>query len=85
MVLQFEQDVAKHLAIAAAELVVRHYLSVCIRNKQLRPAFTYEKSLKVLTMAKADGLVTKSNLILGMGEEPEEIEQATQAQVGNLP
>ena len=44
--------------------------------RRIRPAFTYEKSLKVLTMAKADGLVTKSNLILGMGEEPEEIEQA---------
>ena len=37
--------------------------------KRIRPAFTYEKSLRVLTMAKADGLVTKSNLILGMGEE----------------
>ncbi len=44
--------------------------------RRIRPAFTYEKSLKVLTMAKADGLVTKSNLILGLGEEPEEIEQA---------
>ncbi|MFC7402182.1 lipoyl synthase [Citricoccus sp. GCM10030269] len=44
--------------------------------RSIRPAFTYEKSLRVLTMAKADGLITKSNLILGMGEEPEEIDQA---------
>jgi lipoyl synthase len=44
--------------------------------KSIRPAFTYEKSLKVLSMAKADGLVTKSNLILGMGEEDQEIDQA---------
>lgn len=44
--------------------------------KRIRPAFTYEKSLKVLSMAKADGLVTKSNLILGMGEEDHEIDQA---------
>ncbi|MFV0254320.1 MAG: lipoyl synthase [Beutenbergiaceae bacterium] len=44
--------------------------------KQIRPAFTYDKSLRVLTMAKADGLVTKSNLILGMGEEDTEIDQA---------
>lgn len=44
--------------------------------KRIRPAFTYEKSLRVLTMAKADGLVTKSNLILGMGEEDHEIDQA---------
>jgi len=44
--------------------------------KRIRPAFTYEKSLRVLTMAKADGLLTKSNLILGMGEEDHEIDQA---------
>jgi lipoic acid synthetase len=32
--------------------------------------------LDVLTQARADGLVTKSNLILGMGETREEISQA---------
>nr|WP_218881093.1 lipoyl synthase [Kineosphaera limosa] len=44
--------------------------------RRIRPAFTYEKSLKVLSMAKAEGLVTKSNLILGMGEQEEEIAAA---------
>ena len=44
--------------------------------KRIRPAFTYEKSLRVLTMAKEQELVTKSNLILGMGEEDHEIDQA---------
>ncbi|HEY4616303.1 MAG TPA: lipoyl synthase [Citricoccus sp.] len=44
--------------------------------RRIRPAFTYEKSLRVLSMAKEDGLVTKSNLILGMGEEDHEIDQA---------
>ncbi|AXH95616.1 lipoyl synthase [Ornithinimicrobium avium] len=44
--------------------------------KKIRPAFTYDKSLQVLSMARADELVTKSNLILGMGEREEEIEQA---------
>jgi len=44
--------------------------------KRIRPAFTYEKSLRVLTMAKDYGLITKSNLILGMGEEDHEVEQA---------
>ena len=44
--------------------------------KRIRPAFTYEKSLKVLTMAREAELVTKSNLILGMGEEDHEVEQA---------
>jgi lipoic acid synthetase len=46
--------------------------------KRIRPAFTYERSLKVITEARAVGLVTKSNLILGMGEEREEISQALQ-------
>ncbi|MDO5710870.1 MAG: lipoyl synthase [Micrococcales bacterium] len=44
--------------------------------KRIRPAFTYEKSLRVLSMAKAEGLVTKSNLILGMGEEEDEVAEA---------
>ncbi|WP_156253267.1 lipoyl synthase [Pseudactinotalea terrae] len=44
--------------------------------KQIRPAFTYDKSLQVLTMAKEAELVTKSNLILGMGEEDHEIDKA---------
>jgi lipoic acid synthetase len=44
--------------------------------KQIRPAFTYDKSLRVLSMARDAGLVTKSNLILGMGERDDEVEQA---------
>jgi lipoic acid synthetase len=44
--------------------------------KQIRPAFTYEKSLKVIGMAQEFGLITKSNLILGLGETREEISQA---------
>ncbi|MEU8347903.1 lipoyl synthase [Actinomadura meyerae] len=44
--------------------------------KRIRPGFRYERSLEVITKARADGLVTKSNLILGMGETREEISQA---------
>ena len=44
--------------------------------KEIRPAFTYEKSLRVITMAHEFGLITKSNLILGLGETREEISQA---------
>ena len=44
--------------------------------KQIRPAFTYEKSLRVIRMAQDFGLITKSNLILGLGETREEISQA---------
>jgi lipoic acid synthetase len=44
--------------------------------KSIRPAFTYEKSLTVITMARDYGLITKSNLILGLGETREEVSQA---------
>ncbi|TDQ52474.1 lipoyl synthase [Actinorugispora endophytica] len=44
--------------------------------KRIRPGFRYERSLEVITRAREEGLVTKSNLILGMGEEREEISQA---------
>jgi lipoic acid synthetase len=44
--------------------------------KRIRPAFTYERSLNVITQAREYGLITKSNLILGLGETREEITQA---------
>ena len=43
---------------------------------RIRPAFNYERSLSVITQARDFGLITKSNLILGMGETREEISQA---------
>ncbi|WP_314501921.1 lipoyl synthase [uncultured Microbacterium sp.] len=46
--------------------------------KRIRPAFRYDRSLDVLTQARDFGLITKSNLILGMGEEPHEVVQALQ-------
>ncbi len=44
--------------------------------KRIRPAFNYERSLSVITKARNFGLITKSNLILGMGETREEISSA---------
>src|SRR3954468_6844378 len=44
--------------------------------KRIRPAFRYQRSLDVLTAARNYGLVSKSNLILGMGETPEEVRTA---------
>jgi lipoic acid synthetase len=46
--------------------------------KRIRPAFRYERSLDVISQGRAAGMVTKSNLILGMGETREEISQALQ-------
>ena len=57
--------------------VLAHNLETVPRIfKQIRPAFRYERSLDVLTQARAAGLVTKSNLILGLGEERAEVSQA---------
>ncbi|RSD23758.1 lipoyl synthase [Amycolatopsis eburnea] len=44
--------------------------------KRIRPGFRYARSLEVITKAREAGLVTKSNLILGMGETPDEVAPA---------
>ncbi|WP_089951085.1 lipoyl synthase [Lentzea xinjiangensis] len=57
--------------------VLAHNLETVPRIfKRIRPAFRYERSLEVITRARDFGLVTKSNLILGMGETPEEVTEA---------
>ncbi|MDI1465540.1 lipoyl synthase [Catellatospora sp. KI3] len=62
---------------AAAPEVLAHNVETVPRIfKRIRPAFRYERSLEVITKAREAGLVTKSNLILGLGEEREEVSQA---------
>ena len=46
--------------------------------KRIRPAFRYDRSLDVLRQAKTADLITKSNLILGLGETTDEVVQALQ-------
>jgi lipoic acid synthetase len=61
----------------AAPQVFAHNLETVPRIfKRIRPAFTYDRSLDVITQARAAGMVTKSNLILGMGETRDETEEA---------
>jgi lipoyl synthase len=61
----------------AAPEVLAHNLETVPRIfKRIRPGFRYGRSLAVLTAARAAGLVTKSNLILGMGETPDEVTAA---------
>jgi lipoic acid synthetase len=63
--------------IDAAPQVFAHNVETVPRIfKRIRPAFRYERSLQVITMGRDAGLVTKSNLILGMGETPEEVTAA---------
>jgi lipoic acid synthetase len=62
---------------AARPEVLAHNVETVPRIfKRIRPAFRYQRSLDVLTAARDYGLVTKSNLILGLGETPEEIRNA---------
>jgi lipoyl synthase len=46
--------------------------------RRIRPGFRYERSLDVIRQARDFGLVTKSNLILGMGEERAEVSSTMQ-------
>jgi lipoic acid synthetase len=69
-----ERDIA---AVVQAEPdVFAHNLETVRRlHPRIRPAFGYERSLEVLRIAKRlrPSQVTKSNLILGMGERPDEV------------
>jgi lipoic acid synthetase len=57
--------------------VLAHNLETVPRIfKRIRPAFRYQRSLDVIAKAREAGLVTKSNLILGMGETPDEVTEA---------
>lgn len=70
-------DAALQTVFEARPEVFAHNVETVPRIfKRIRPAFDYDRSLGVLTKARAFGLVTKSNLILGMGETREEISQA---------
>jgi lipoic acid synthetase len=71
-------DLLKLVFDASPEVFAHNVETVPRIFKQIRPAFTYERSLDVITQARDYGLVTKSNLILGMGETREEISQALQ-------
>jgi lipoyl synthase len=61
----------------AAPQVFAHNLETVPRIfKRIRPAFSYQRSLGVIELARSKGQVTKSNLILGMGETRAEISEA---------
>ncbi|HYU56682.1 MAG TPA: lipoyl synthase [Actinomycetota bacterium] len=72
-----EHDIAT--VVGAEPDVFAHNLeTVRHLHGRIRPAFGYDRSLEVLRLAKGlrPGQVTKSNLILGMGEAAEEVEEA---------
>lgn len=61
---------------AAPEVFAHNLETVPRLFRTIRPAFEYERSLDVIRQARDAGLITKSNLILGLGEEPGEVDQA---------
>ena len=62
------------VVFAAAPEVLAHNVETVPRVfRRIRPGFRYARSLDVLRQARAAGLVTKSNLILGLGEYRTEV------------
>ena len=72
------RELLQQLFDARPEVFAHNVETVPRIFKRIRPGFRYDRSLDVLTMSREEGLVTKSNLILGMGETREEISQALQ-------
>jgi lipoic acid synthetase len=61
---------------AAPEVFAHNIETVPRIFRRIRPGFRYERSLDVIDQACRVGLVTKSNLILGMGETRDEVTSA---------
>ena len=74
----FSADPAQLAQVFAArpEVLAHNIETVPRIFRRIRPGFRYQRSLAVLQAARDAGLVTKSNLILGLGEEPAEVSQA---------
>jgi lipoic acid synthetase len=69
-------DLLQQVFDAEPEVFAHNVETVPRIFRRIRPAFSYERSLDVLSLSRAAGMITKSNLILGMGETREEISQA---------
>ena len=63
---------------SAPEVLAHNVETVPRIFRRIRPGFRYERSLDVITQARRAGMVTKSNLILGMGETRAEVSEALQ-------
>jgi len=72
-VLSAEPDVFAHNVETVPELYQR-----------VRPKGNFEKSLELLKYAKSKGFITKTSIILGMGEKDDELKRAVEkiAQTG---
>ncbi len=71
-----KEDLLAEVFESRPEVLAHNVETVPRIFKRIRPAFRYERSLDVIRQARDFGLVTKSNLILGMGETTEEVVEA---------
>ena len=71
-----EPDQLREVFESRPEVLAHNVETVPRIFKRIRPAFRYQRSLDVLSAARGSHLVTKSNLILGMGETIEEVHTA---------
>jgi len=66
---------ALELLFAVRPDILNHNIETVARlQRAVRPSAGYARSLSVLARAKSAGLTTKSGLIVGMGETPEEVD-----------
>ena len=61
-------DLPREVFKSRPEVLVHNVETVPRIFKRIRPGFRYDLSLDVITQTRDFGLVTKANLILGMGE-----------------
>jgi lipoyl synthase len=73
------RDLLQQVFDSRPEVLAHNVETVPRIFRSIRPAFRYQRSLDVLTAARDDGLVTKSNLILGLGETIDEVRDALAA------
>jgi lipoic acid synthetase len=71
-------DLLAQVFDAAPEVFAHNVETVPRIFRRIRPGFRYQRSLDVIRAARDAGLITKSNLILGMGEERDEVSQTMQ-------
>jgi lipoic acid synthetase len=65
------------LVFDAAPDVLNHNVETVARlQRAVRPSASYARSLAVLARAKAAGFVTKSSLMVGIGEDDHEVQEA---------
>ena len=68
-----EAPLLRQVFDSSPEVLAHNIETVPSVFRRIRPGFRFQRSLDVLTAARDAGLVTKSNLILGLGEEPDEV------------